>query len=493
MPTTRFASFFAAMTTLLLEATIARAQPVPADVVITPVVTTGLVSPIGVFTADEPLGRIFVIQQGGEVRVVRAGALVSAPFLDLSVTGEPLQCTYPGDSAPTVVGLTSGGERGLLGLAFHPGFNGSGVGRGVFFASITDANGDTMILRYTMADPTLDALTAGDRSTCRVILRADQDFSNHNGGHIVFGPDGFLYFGLGDGGSGGDPCGRGQTLDPAALNPDGTCAPDANFTANGGDPDSRALLGKMLRLDIDATTPANTSTLCGAPRINQVAEYGIPSGQPGAAAGTIPQACDEVWAYGLRNPWRWSFDRQNGDLWIGDVGQGAWEEVNRWRPGIDPPGADFGWVTCEGRNASGGSVCSAACPTGTNRVNPVIAYRNSNLNCAGNTTSNGCSVTGGHVYRGPTSVLGGTYFYGDACRSQIRYANETGGNNWVEPTAAVIVSTDVNGAAIAGAVLAFGEDQGGALFFVGGGTLYRIGAASVAPPAGLIFSNGFEP
>lgn len=482
--------FLASLPWLVL-APAAIAQPVPADVVITPV-ASGLSGPIGVFTANEPLGRIFVIQQGGEVRVVRNGALLPTSYLDLSVTGETLQCTYPGDSAASAVGFTSGGERGLLGLAFHPGFSGNGVGRGVFFASITDANGDSMILRYTVADPAADATTGSDRGTCRVILRTDQDFSNHNGGHIVFGPDGFLYFGLGDGGSGGDPCNRGQTLDPAALNGNGDCAPDANFTSNGGDPDSRALQGKMLRLDINATTPANTSSICGAPRTNQIAEYGIPAGQPGAAGGAFPQACDEVWAYGLRNPWRWSFDRQNGDLWIGDVGQGAWEEVSRWRPGTDPVGVDFGWQVCEGRNASGGSVCTAACPTATNRINPVIAYRN-NTACPSNPTSNGCSVTGGYVYRGATTVLAGTYFYGDACRSNIRFSNNTGGNNWVEPTAAVIVGTDVNGAALAGTVLAFGEDQGGALFFVAGGTLYRIGAASDAPPADLLFRNGFEP
>lgn len=491
MQTPRFPRFVAALPGLLLATTAAIAQPVPSDVVITPVVS-GLSGPIGVFTADEPLGRIFVIQQSGEIRVVRGTTLAATPYLDLSVTGETLQCTYPGDGAPSSIGFTSGGERGLLGLAFHPGFAGSGTGRGVFFASITDGSGDSMILRYTAADPAADVLTANDRATCRVILRADQDFSNHNGGHIVFGPDGLLYFGLGDGGSGGDPCNRSQTLDPATLNASGDCAPDANFTGNGGDPDSRALLGKMLRIDINATTPANTPSICGAPRTNQVSEYGIPAGQPGAAGGAIAQACDEVWAFGLRNPWRWSFDRQNGDLWIGDVGQSAWEEVSRWRPGVDPLGADFGWRVCEGRNASGGNVCSAACPAATNRVDPVITYR-TNTGCPTSTTSNGCSVTGGYVYRGPSSVLGGTYFYGDACRTTIRYSNNTGGNNWVEPTAAVIVSTDSNGNNLAGTVLAFGEDQGGALHFVAGGTLYRIGAASSAPPEGLIFRNGFEP
>lgn len=480
----------ATLSACLLALSAAHAQPVATDVAITPIVA-GLAGPVGVFTANETPGRIFVIQQGGEVRVVRGPTLAATAFLDLS-TGQTLQCRYPGDAAVSDIGFTAGGERGLLGLAFHPGFAAAGAGRGVFFASITDGSGDTMIARYTMADPALDVLTATDRDTCTVILRADQDFSNHNGGNIVFGPDGFLYFGLGDGGDGGDPCNRGQTLDPGLLSGGGNCAADAGFTGNGGDPNSRALLGKMLRLNIDATTPAATAGLCGAPRTAQPVEYAIPGSQPGSAGGSIAQACDEVWAYGLRNPWRWSFDRQTGDLWIGDVGQSAWEEVNVWRPGIEPLGADFGWRTCEARGATGGTVCSDSCPAATNRINPVIAYRNSSNACGG-PTSNGCSVTGGYRYRGPSPVLAGTYFYGDACRAQIRFSNNTGGNNWVEPTAAVIVSTDVNSANIVGSVLGFGEDQGGALFFVAGGTLYRIGAASVVPPADLLFRNGFEP
>ena len=480
----------AAFALCLLGIPVALAQPVAADVAITPIVS-GLSGPIGVFSANEPAGRIFVIQQGGEIRVVRGPTLVSAAFLDLSVTGQTLQCRYPGNASVSDIGFTSGGERGLLGLAFHPGFAGTGAGRGVFFVSITDGRGDSLIARYTMADPALDQLSAEDRNTCTVILRADQDFSNHNGGHIAFGPDGFMYFGLGDGGSGGDPCNRGQTLDPATLNGTGDCAADASFTDNGGDPNSRALLGKMLRIDINATTPAGTAGLCGAPRTTQPVEYAIPSGQPSSAGGPIPLACDEVWAYGLRNPWRWSFDRLTGDLWIGDVGQSAWEEVSLWRPGIEPMGADFGWRICEARGATGSTVCSDTCPTAANRVNPVIAYRNGTT--CGGPTSNGCSVTGGYRYRGPSAVLAGTYFYGDACRSSIRFSNNTGGNNWVEPTAAVIVSQDINGANIAGSVLAFGEDQGGAVFFVAGGTLYRIGAASVVPPADLLFWNGFEP
>jgi glucose/arabinose dehydrogenase len=480
----------AALATCALGLSAAHAQPVAGDVTITPIVS-GISGPVGVLTANETPGRVFVIQQGGEIRIVRGPTLLAAAFLDLSVTGQTLQCRYPGDAAVSNIGFVSGGEQGLLGLAFHPGFSATGVGRGVFFASISDSSGDSLIARYTMADPSLDQLTANDRNTCTVILRVDQDFPNHNGGNIVFGPDGFLYFGLGDGGSGGDPCNRAQTLDPTTLDAVGSCAADGGFTGNGGDPNSRALLGKMLRIDVNATTPAGTTGLCGAPRTTQPVEYAIPSGQPSSPGGSIPLACDEVWAYGLRNPWRWSFDRVNGDLWIGDVGQSAWEEVNVWRPGTDPLGVDFGWRTCEARGASGGSVCSDSCPAAANRINPVIAYRNGTT-CAG-PTSNGCSVTGGYRYRGPSTVLAGTYFYGDACRSSIRFSNNTGGNNWVEPTAAVIVSQDVNNNNLAGSVLAFGEDQGGALFFVAGGTLYRIGAASEVPPADLLFRSGFEP
>ncbi len=476
---------------LLLAAPLgsALAQIVAGDVTITRMVT-GISTPVGVFSAPEPAGRLFVIQKGGEIRLVTGTTLVTTPFHDIS-TSPALQCRYPGDSALTTVGfLGSGSEQGLLGLAFHPNFTGQGAGRGVFFVSFSDANGDSMIARYTMADPAANALTANDRDTCTVILRVDQDFTNHNGGNIMFGPDGFLYFGLGDGGDGNDTCNRGQTLDPANLDASGSCAPDTNFTSNGGDPNSRALLGKMLRLNVNGTTPASTAGICGAPRVGQPVEYAIPSGQPSATGGNIPQACDEVWAYGLRNPWRWSFDRQTNDLWIGDVGQDTWEEVDVWRSGTDLPGTDFGWKICEGRRLRGN--CSTACTTANGRLDPVIVYTNSGNSCGASATSPGCSVTGGYRYRGPTSVLNGAYFYGDACNSELRFSNNTGGNNWVEPTAANIITTDSQGTGLAGSILGFGEDQGGALFFVAGGALYRIGGASVVPPADLVFSNGFE-
>jgi glucose/arabinose dehydrogenase len=171
-----------------------------------------------------------------------------------------------------------------------------------------------------MSNPAADVMSAGDLQSCTVILRADQDFTNHNGGNIVFGPDGYLYLGLGDGGSGGDPCSRAQTLDPASLvNTGSSCPADATYSNNGGDPQSRALLGKMLRLDADGTTAAGSGLLCGRPRMAHSAEYAIPPSQPGAATGSISSACDEVWAYGLRNPWRFSFDVA-GNMIIGDVG-----------------------------------------------------------------------------------------------------------------------------------------------------------------------------
>ena len=308
----------------------------------------GLSGPIGVMNAGDGSGRLFVIQQGGAIRVIRNGALLPAAMLTLANSGQDLvTCSYPGAGAPVTVGFTGGGERGLLGLAFHPNFENNGR----VFVSITDQNGDSILLRYAMATPAADVMTPADKATCTVVLRVDQDFGNHNGGNIAFGPDGNLYFGLGDGGSGGDPCNRAQTLAPADLSGSASggvgddCAADTSFlntpAAANGDPDSRALQGKMLRLNVDAVTATPGTAMCGEPRLGLEAAYAIPVGQPSSSGGPIAAACDEVWSYGLRNPWRWSFDRQTGDLLIGDVGQGSIEEVDFEVASVG--GANYGW------------------------------------------------------------------------------------------------------------------------------------------------------
>ncbi len=277
-------------------------------------VVGGLSGPLDLQSASGERGRLFVVEQAGRIRVIRAGALVAAPFLDLSAR------------------ISSGGERGLLGLAFHPQFTSNGR----FFVNYTDRNGDTHISEFRSTAPGGDA---ADAASEREIMFVRQPFANHNGGGLAFGPDGFLYIGLGDGGSGGDPQGNGQNL--------GT------------------RLGKLLRIDINGATP-----------------YAVPPDNPFVSrSGALP----EIWAYGLRNPWRFSFDRGTGDLYIGDVGQNTLEEID---VGLSSRrgGENYGWNTMEGSrcfNPSSGCNMSGL-------TLPVIDYGR----------SDGFSVTGGVVYRG---------------------------------------------------------------------------------------------
>ena len=242
------------------------------------VVTGGLTSPLEVADAGDGSGRVFVAEQAGRIRIVRGGTLAERPFLD--ITGR----------------IASGGERGLLGIAFHPGYPADPR----VFVDYTDKDGNTVVssFRMTATDP-----DAADPDSEVVILRVTQPFANHNGGAIKFGPDGKLYIALGDGGSGGDPQGNGQRLD--------------------------TLLAKILRIDVDAATGSGA--------------YAIPPDNPFlATAGAKP----EIWLTGLRNPWRFSFDGATGDLWIGDVGQAAWEEIDVARHGAG--GLNFGWNVMEG-------------------------------------------------------------------------------------------------------------------------------------------------
>ncbi|OPZ11587.1 MAG: Quinoprotein glucose dehydrogenase B precursor [Alphaproteobacteria bacterium ADurb.BinA280] len=422
-------------------------------------ISSGLSSPIGLTHAGDGSGRQFIIQQSGAVRVVRNGVLQGTPLLTV---GTGFSCTYPGDVSATSVGFVSGGEQGLLGLAFHPQFESNGR----LFLSISDSAGDTMMVRFAMSNPAADVMSAGDLQSCTVILRADQDFTNHNGGNIVFGPDGYLYLGLGDGGSGGDPCSRAQTLDPSTLvNTGSSCPADATYSNNGGDPQSRALLGKMLRLDADGTTAAGSGLLCGRPRMAHSAEYAIPPSQPGAATGSISSACDEVWAYGLRNPWRFSFDVA-GNMIIGDVGQNQIEEID-FEP-ANTGGRNYGWRCREGASTfnSGTPYCNDPLVTAT-FIEPVLTYTHG---------GGGCSVTGGFRYRGEVLATRGKYFFGDYCTGEVW--TSTPGTPW---------STAIDfGAALGFGLTSFGEDEVGELYMLHGSTIYRLNGAR-----GL-FYDGFE-
>lgn len=280
--------------------------------------------------AMEPVasGVTFVAEKTGRVRVLRGATMDPAPVLDLS--GE----------------VSTGSEQGLLGLAVSP-------DRSRLYVDFTDRAGDTRVREYPLHGESVD--TAGARD----VLRVEQPFDNHNGGDLSFGPDGMLYIALGDGGSGGDPQGNGQSL--------GT------------------LLGKILRIDARASGGA---------------AYTIPPGNPFAGRrGARP----EIWAYGLRNPWRLSFDAATGDMWIGDVGQNAWEEVDV-APAGSRAGANYGWNRLEGTHTFSGSPPAGAVP-------PVYEYP----------TSSGCAVTGGFVYRGAGSpAMRGVYVFGDFCNGRIQ-------------------------------------------------------------------------
>jgi glucose/arabinose dehydrogenase len=348
-------------------------------------VASGLRNPLDLQAAPGDRERVYVVEQGGRVRVIRNGQLQSTPFLDVSGR------------------ISSGGERGLLGLAFHPQF---ATNRRVF-VNYTNPRGDTHIaeFRATSAD-------AADPGSERVVLTETQPFANHNGGGLAFDNSGRLLVALGDGGSGGDPLGNGQKLD--------------------------TFLGKILRIDVDA----------GAP-------YAVPADNPfRATAGAAP----EIWAYGLRNPFRISVDRPTGDLYIGDVGQNRVEEIDvglASRRG----GENYGWNTLEG------SQCYSPA-SGCNRSGltlPVYEYSH----------SEGCSVTGGVVYRGCRMPdLAGTYFFGDFCTGLVRSFRLASGQ-----------ATDVRdwtaGLRGIGSPSSFGLDADGEAYVVDyDGEVYRLEPAS---------------
>jgi glucose/arabinose dehydrogenase len=348
----------------------------------TVLVARGLSAPLDLQSIAGDRGRLFVVEQGGRIRIVRGGAVVATPFLDIAAR------------------VRSGGEQGLLGLAFHPQY----AQNGRFFVNYTDRNGDTHISEFRVStNPDV-----ADPNSERQLLFVNQPFDNHNGGGLAFGSDGLLYIGLGDGGSGGDPQGNGQSL--------------------------TTFLGKMLRIDV-----------------NQGSPYGIPADNPFASR----PGAREVWSYGLRNPWRFAFDRASGDLFIADVGQSAREEVNvglASRRG----GENWGWNVMEG------TACFRP-SSGCNRTGlelPVVEYDH----------GTGCSITGGVVYRGcRLPGYAGTYFYADYCSAIVRSFRMEGGRavdlrDWTSALGRGLDSPT-----------AFGVDADGEAYIVDGdGELYRI-------------------
>jgi glucose/arabinose dehydrogenase len=383
-PLAAFLSLLAA----LAAGPVAAVLPVRAELI-----ATGASSPVDIVHAPADATRLFVVEQSGRIRILRNGALAAAPFLDLGSL------------------VATGGERGLLGLAFHP----LHATNGRFFVDYTRAgDGATVIAAYraSASDP-----DRADPESAQVLLTIAQPFENHNGGALRFGPDGFLYIGAGDGGSGNDPGNRAQ-------NPN-------------------ELLGKMLRIDVDHATPyAN-------PPDNAFAATGL--GRP------------EIWALGLRNPWRFSFDRVTGDLYIGDVGQDAEEEID-FLPRSHAAGANFGWRVVEGDRCTGLSP-NTPC-TSPDFVAPILRYPH----------GPGCSVTGGVVYRGrKVPTLYGRYLYGDYCSGQLFAAARDANGQWQTE---LVLDADQK-------IGTFGEDADGEAYWsdLATGAIYRLAADTVTPVA----------
>lgn len=342
--------------------------------------TSGLTTPVCIANAGD--SRLFVVDQHGYVTLLNSLALANAqPFLDIHDR------------------IVYGGERGLLGIAFHPQYSSNGY----FYVNYTGAGGSTQISRFKVNTDNPDI---ADPTSEQKILTVSQPYANHNGGDLHFGADGYLYIGLGDGGSGGDPENRAQN--------------------------TKTFLGKMLRIDIDNGHP-----------------YAIPPTNPFVNDSTV---LPEIWATGLRNPWRFSFDRLTGDLWIGDVGQNKYEEID-FQLAASSGGENYGWKCYEGNDAYASNNCSPDVLL----TYPIYTYPHGNE----------CSVTGGYVYRGSTaSPFYGHYFFADYCSDKIWTLHQESGR-WIKEDFGQFAGNNFS---------AFGEDANGELYIAGvsSGKIYKV-------------------
>ncbi|MDZ4179722.1 MAG: PQQ-dependent sugar dehydrogenase, partial [Coriobacteriia bacterium] len=348
-------------------------------------------APVGIENADDGTDRLFIIEQIGRIRLVKDGVLAATPFLDISNK------------------VSSGGERGLLGLAFPPGFG----AKQYFYVNYTNLSGNTVLARYAVSASDPDR---ADSATEEVLLTVTQPYANHNGGQLAFGPDGYLYISSGDGGGSGDPLDNGQRTD--------------------------TLLGKILCIDTESGD----------------VPYRVPASNPFVG---VPGARPEIWALGLRNPWRFSFDRSTGALWIADVGQSSREEVNYEPPGSGG-GRNYGWNRYEGSLPF--PIGSTPTPT-TGLTFPVFEYDR----------AAGRSITGGYVYRGPTQTgLVGLYLFADYVLGKFWALDPS------DYSTQMVVDTTMLPSS-------FGEDEAGEIYVAdrGTGSIFQLLDSSLEPPTTL--------
>jgi glucose/arabinose dehydrogenase len=346
-------------------------------------VARNLSQPLFVTHAADSSGRLFIVEKGGRIKILKNGTVLPTPFLNISTK------------------VSTGSEQGLLGLAFHPDY----ASNGKFYVDYTNRAGDTVIAEYENSVPSDNVAGTAER----VLMNIGQPYSNHNGGMVAFGPDRYLYIGMGDGGSGGDPGNRAQNI--------GTW------------------LGKILRIDVsDPPGPA---------------QYRIPPGNPFVGVNGL----DEIWATGVRNPWRFSFDRLTGDLWIGDVGQNRYEEIDRSTAPDAGRKLNYGWKVLEAKHCyPSGNSCRK-----TGKTMPMAEYSH----------SLGCSVTGGYVYRGlDDHGLVGGYLFGDYCSGRI----------WALKAMGPASQTPVLMADTSFLISSFGEGQDGKLYLtnIGAGEVWQV-------------------
>jgi glucose/arabinose dehydrogenase len=348
---------------------------------------SGLSNPVFITSAHDGTGRLFIVEQTGKIKIYVNGKVLATPFLSIGSQ------------------VSKGYEQGLLGLAFHPNY----ASNRKLYVYFTDVNGDIVVREYRASSTNRNVVAT---STARTILKVAHPYDNHNGGMLAFGPDGYLYIGLGDGGSGGDPGNRAQNVN--------------------------TLLGKILRINVNGSTSAHN--------------YLFPSSNP--YVGRTGR--NEIWQIGLRNPWRFSFDRANGNLWIGDVGQNAWEEIDRAVRTSSGAGrgVNWGWRLLEGFHCYNPST---GCNT-SGKTKPVLAYDHG----AGR-----CSVTGGYVYRGTqVPALVGRYVFADFCSGEIWSIGATAAS---PATKTLLLDTSYT-------ISSFGENAAGELYLLDhdGGKLYAV-------------------